>query len=59
MKKKLLAFLLLLALLTSCLPTALAAEVMLSTQNLKVNGVPIRCEKYNIDGSNYFTWRIC
>ena len=57
MKKKLLAFLLLLALLTSCLPTALAAEVMLSTQNLKVNGVPIRCEKYNIDGSNYFKLR--
>lgn len=29
----------------------------LSPQNLTVNGVPVSCEKYNIDGSNYFKLR--
>ncbi len=34
-----------------------AANVMLSPQNLTVNGRPVECEKYNIDGSNYFKLR--
>ena len=59
MKKKLPALLLVLALLFAFAPGALSAdaEVTLSTQGLKVNGVPIRCEKYNIDGYNYFKLR--
>ncbi len=59
MKKKLTALLLVLALLFAFAPGALGAdaEVVLSTQGLKVNGVPIRCEKYNIDGYNYFKLR--
>ena len=31
--------------------------VQLSTQGLSVNGAAIDCEKYNIDGSNYFKLR--
>ena len=31
--------------------------VMLSPQNLSVNGEDIDCEKYNIDGSNFFQLR--
>lgn len=34
-----------------------AAEVVLSPQNLTVDGAAISCEKYNIDGSNYFKLR--
>ena len=36
---------------------ALAAEVRLSTQKLTVDGKEIDCEKYNIDGNNYFKLR--
>ena len=57
MKKRVLSFLLILLLLTALLPSVMAAEVILSVQNLTVNGVPVRCEKYNIDGSNYFKLR--
>lgn len=32
-------------------------KVVLSTQNLSVNGTTVDCEKYNIDGSNYFKLR--
>ncbi|MCR4771969.1 MAG: trypsin-like peptidase domain-containing protein [Oscillospiraceae bacterium] len=45
-------------LLTLCLPVgAKAANVVLSPQKLTVNGSPVECEKYNIDGSNYFKLR--
>ena len=37
--------------------TAFAATTVLSNQNLKVNGVAVDCEKYNIDGRNYFKLR--
>jgi hypothetical protein len=57
MKKRLLSFLLIALLLAALLPSALGADVVLSGQNLTVNGVSIRCEKYNIDGSNYFKLR--
>ncbi len=57
MKKRVLSLILILLLLAALAPTGLAAEVVLSPQNLTVNGVPIRCEKYNIDGSNYFKLR--
>ena len=58
MKKRIFSLLLVLLLLTAMLPTALAAaDVRLSVQNLTVNSVPIRCEKYNIDGYNYFKLR--
>ena len=36
---------------------ASAAKVVLSPQLLNVNGRPVNCEKYNIDGSNYFKLR--
>ncbi len=36
---------------------AFAATTVLSTQNLTVNGKAIDCEKYNIDGYNYFKLR--
>ena len=55
--KKLLALLLGLALAISFLPSALAAEVVLSPQKLTVDGKSVDCEKYNIDGSNYFKLR--
>ena len=58
--KKALSILLVLLLALSILPTAAFAEgptVVLSPQNLRVNGAKIACEKYNIDGSNYFKLR--
>ena len=58
--KKTLSILLVLLLAVSILPTAAFAEgptVVLSPQNLRVNGAKIACEKYNIDGSNYFKLR--
>ncbi len=58
--KKALSILLVLLLAVSILPTAAFAEgstVVLSPQNLRVNGAKIACEKYNIDGSNYFKLR--
>ena len=36
---------------------AAAFHTVLSTQNLTVDGQKIACEKYNIDGSNYFKLR--
>ena len=56
--KKLLSLALCLCLLLVCLPmSALAYEAVLSPQSLTVDGVPVDCEKYNIDGSNYFNLR--
>ena len=59
MKKRLSVLLVLCLLLSVCVaPVALAAGVtVLSTQNLAVDGKTIPCEKYNIDGSNYFKLR--
>ena len=57
MKKRFLSLLLALALLCGLTTTALAAKVVLSPQSLTVDGEPIVCEKYNIDGSNYFKLR--
>ncbi len=56
--KKCVSFLLCLLLVLACLPAyAAAANVVWSSQNLTVNGRPVECEKYNIDGSNYFKLR--
>ena len=38
-------------------PMAGAADVRRSSQALEVNGQEVRCEAYNIDGSNYFKLR--
>ena len=58
MKKRIGLFLLCAILMFACLPLgASAARVVLSPQNLTVNGRPVECEKYNIDGSNYFKLR--
>ncbi len=56
--KKAMCILLAAMLVAAILPMgALAAEVVLSGQNLRVDGSAISCEKYNIDGSNYFKLR--
>ena len=57
--KRILSFLLVLILAVTFLPAAaLAADkVVLSPQNLIVDGETIECEKYNINGSNYFKLR--
>ena len=36
---------------------AFAATTMVSNQSLTVNGKAVECEKYNIDGYNYFKLR--
>ena len=43
--------------LTLLAPMAGAADMRLSSQTLVVNGVPVTCGAYNIDGSNYFKLR--
>ncbi|MBO4677909.1 MAG: Ig-like domain-containing protein [Oscillospiraceae bacterium] len=58
--KKFLSFLLVLVLTAGLLSVGAAAagpEVMLSRQGLRADGKTIACEKYNIDGSNYFKLR--
>ena len=55
--KRAAAFLAAALMLTLFAPKAGAANVRLSSQTLKVNGVPVRCRAYNIDGSNYFKLR--
>jgi YD repeat-containing protein len=56
--KKTLSFLLALAMLFSLLAVgASAANTVLSTQKLTCEGKNVECEKYNIDGSNYFKLR--
>ena len=57
--KKLLAILLAVCLLlTLGIPAFAGAETtVLSSQKLTVNGKAVNCEKYNVDGSNYFKLR--
>ena len=56
--KKLLTLVLAACLLLAALPLGASAyDAVLSPQKLLVNGKPIECEKYNIDGSNYFKLR--
>ena len=55
--KKLLPTLLALLLFCLALPCASAADVTPSPQKLSVDGTDADCDKYNIDGSNYFKLR--
>lgn len=55
--KRLIALVLCICCLCALPLAAYAAKAVLSPQNLKVNGTIINCEKYNIDGSNYFKLR--
>ena len=55
--KKLLPTLLALLLFCLALPCASAADVTASPQKLSVDGTDADCDKYNIDGSNYFKLR--
>ena len=56
--KTILSLALILCLLLAALPLGASAySVVLSPQNLEVDGVLYDCEKYNIDGSNYFKLR--
>ncbi len=55
--KKLLPIILTLLLVCIAAPYASAANVVASPQNLSVDGVDADCDKYNIDGSNYFKLR--
>ena len=55
--KKTLTLVLILALLLGLAGNALAASVVRSPQKLTVNGEAVYCDKYNIDGSNYFKLR--
>ena len=55
--KKLLPPLLALLLFCLALPCASAADVTPSPQKLSVDGTDAACDKYNIDGSNYFKLR--
>ena len=56
--KKALSLALVLCLLLALVPVSASAySVVLSPQNLMVDGRAVQCEKYNIDGSNYFKLR--
>ena len=56
--KRATSILLTFCLLLALVPTALAAtNAVLSPQGLTVDGQSVNCEKYNIDGSNYFKLR--
>ena len=55
--KKLLPPLLALLLFCLALPCASAADVTPSPQKLSIDGTDADCDKYNIDGSNYFKLR--
>ena len=55
--KRLLPTLLALLLFCLALPCASAADVTPSPQKLSVDGTDADCDKYNIDGSNYFKLR--
>lgn len=56
MKKPFAIGLILVLLFVLAIP-ALAFNAQLSAQNLSVNGIVYACEKYNIDGNNYFKLR--
>lgn len=55
--KKIVSIILTLVFLFALAPFAFASSVVLSPQKLMVDGEMISCEKYNIDGSNYFKLR--
>ncbi len=55
--KKLLVITLTLALLLALASPALGFSIQRSRQNLVVDGKNVACDKYNIDGSNYFKLR--
>ena len=55
--KRLLPIILTLLLVCIAVSYASAANVVASPQNLSVDGVDADCDKYNIDGSNYFKLR--
>ena len=55
--KKLLPIILTLLLVCVAVPYASAVNVAVSPQNLSVDGIDADCDKYNIDGSNYFKLR--
>ena len=57
MKRHIISLLLVLALVLSLGGSASAATVQISPQKLSVNGTEVACEKYNIDGNNYFKLR--
>ncbi len=57
MKKRIVSFLLVLALTLPLLSAAAAERVMVSRQSLRVDGKVIACQKYNIDDRNYFMLR--
>ena len=55
--KKSLSLLLILALIFSFVVPSFAADVVRTNQNLTVDGNPVVCDIYNIDGNNYFKLR--
>ena len=55
--KKRLPIILTLLLVCIAVSYASAANVAVSPQNLSVDGIDADCDKYNIDGSNYFKLR--
>ena len=55
--KRTIVFLLILALFLSLGASAFAAAVVRSSQALKVDGSAVDCDRYNIDGRNYFKLR--
>ena len=58
MRRRLFSIVLVLALVLCSVPAVAAAPaVCLSSQGFRVNGADVVCEKYNIDGSNYFKLR--
>ncbi len=57
MKKRILSVFLALMLTASLFPAAAAARVVVSGQSLRLDGKPVVCQKYNIDGRNYFMLR--
>lgn len=57
MKKLSVSLLLMVAMLLALCFPVLSANVVLSPQNLIVDGGEVECEKYNIDGRNYFKLR--
>ena len=55
--KTILALVLVVVLTLALGAPALAAKTVLSKQSLTVNGQAVDCQKYNIDGNNYFKLR--
>ena len=55
--KKFASFLLILSLLLALAIPGFAFSAALSDQLLSVDGLTVNCEKYNVDGFNYFKLR--